>query len=47
MPATHHKISMNSDQTTTQCKFMAIFMVLIYAVLGAKEVGRSRGGAPC
>jgi len=47
MPATHHKISMNSDQTTTQSKFMAVFMVLLFGVLGAKEVGQSRGCAPC
>ena len=37
MPATHHKISMNSDQTTTQSKFMAVFMVLIYGVCEPKK----------
>jgi hypothetical protein len=30
---THHKKSMKSDQTTTQSKFMAVFMVLICGVL--------------
>jgi hypothetical protein len=34
-PATHHKKSMNSDQTTTQSKFVAVFMVLICGVLQA------------
>jgi hypothetical protein len=31
-PATQNKKSMNSDQTKTQSKFMAVFMVLICRV---------------
>jgi hypothetical protein len=34
-PATQHKKSMNSDQTTTLCKFMVVFMVLSCGVLQA------------
>ena len=34
-PATHHEKSMNSDQTTKQAIFMAVFMVLICLILQA------------
>jgi len=32
-PATHYKKSMNCDETTAQSEFMAVFMVMICAVL--------------
>jgi hypothetical protein len=34
-PATHHKKSMKSDQTTRQSNFMTVFMVLICGILQA------------
>jgi hypothetical protein len=34
-PATHRNESTKSDQTTTQSKFMAVFVVLICGVLHA------------
>jgi hypothetical protein len=32
-PATHHKKSMKSDQTTTPSNFITVFMVLICGIL--------------